>query len=222
MTLSEFINQHTGYYVDKLGRNSPTKTGLEYSGECVSIVFRYLKVFGDGYTANAYGNAKDYVNLTNSTKPKTPQDGDLIVYPNISPPYGHIGIYYKGKVFNQNPHKARLDPIGLYGSYVIVRPKLKQTLEVVKAPAIPKIGRYQTTDNLNIRTGAGTKLPRALVKNVTKNAQANVVNKSPNAYAVLKTGTNVDVSKFIWNADDKMYWAKIPSGFVSYNYLKKV
>lgn len=106
----------TGNYVDWYGNNL-------YCGQCATLA-RLALVYIWGHTNKPYGNAKDFVHTVTGTKVSKSKmkDGDIVIWTKCGY-YGHIGVAYKGKVLNQNPHKARLDNLSTYGSYVIIRPK---------------------------------------------------------------------------------------------------
>ncbi len=81
-----------------------------FSGECVSLVSQYLwRVYG--IKSGSWGNAVDYRSAGtggNQLKAKgfawstnkSFKNGDILVWG--SAPYGHIGIYYNGQVYDQN------------------------------------------------------------------------------------------------------------------------
>jgi hypothetical protein len=87
-----------------------------YSGECVSLVSQYLlQVYG--VTTGAWGNAIDYQSggsggshlVANGFSWSTDQsfaNGDILVWgPNAqagTSSYGHVGIWYGGRVYDQN------------------------------------------------------------------------------------------------------------------------
>ena len=126
MNTTDFYKKYKGKYVDTRGKTGSYVDWYGtnyYLGQCVSLARRCLvEIYG--YENRAYGNAKDFVNLAGGTKVSkaNAKNGYLVVYPYLGS-YGHIGMYYNGKVFNQNPHKARLDNLNTYGSYVIIKPK---------------------------------------------------------------------------------------------------
>ena len=101
-----------------------TKKGLVHvSHNCASLVLAWLRM--NNIVNAPQGHAKDYINLPNSKRVTNPVNGDLIVWSKSAPPYGHIGIYYNGRVFNQNPHRLRFDTLTRYGPYTVVRPDYK-------------------------------------------------------------------------------------------------
>ena len=122
--VAEYINEYQGKYVGKHGElGNKVSWSAPYQGQCASLVKYYLSLYGYQYDDNSYGDAKDYTSLKNSTIVTDPQDGDLVIWKGGK--YGHIGIYYQGKVFNQNPKAASLDEISDYdalGQPTFVRP----------------------------------------------------------------------------------------------------
>jgi N-acetylmuramoyl-L-alanine amidase CwlA len=98
--------------------------------------------------------------------------------------------------------------------------EINKFITPTKAPATPKVGRYQTTDNLNIRTGAGLNFRVKLNKEVSVDARTKTTSKNINDPATLRKGVNVDVLEI--KKVGTMYWGRIPSGWVSMDYLKGV
>ena len=125
--VADYINTYDGKFVGKHGELGKKVYWTQpYIGQCASLVKYYLALYGFEYDDNSYGDAKDYVNLKNSVIVDDPQDGDLVIW--TGGKYGHIGIYYQGKVFNQNPHAAKLYPLSKYkklGTPIFVRPNYK-------------------------------------------------------------------------------------------------
>jgi len=217
MNLKEFVEKYQGKYVDKYGNTSNVKSDKNYMGQCASLSRWYLNQLGDNYKADSYGNAKDYINIPNKQiiGYGKQQDGDLVVW--TGGQYGHIGIWYAGKVFNQNPHHARLDNIGYLntwglGNPIFVRPKLKQGVLENRKPKFD-IGTYITTSNMNVRVGTGTQHRIRLVKELTKDGQKNATSNNPNDNAVYKVGTVFNAINVYALADNSI-WAKTPSGFI--------
>lgn len=82
-----------------------------YPGECVSLVSQYL-LRVKGIKTGAWGNAVDYrsgASGGNQLKARgfkwstnrSFKDGDILVF-NRTAPYGHIGIWHGGKLYDQN------------------------------------------------------------------------------------------------------------------------
>lgn len=122
ISIHQFYNNNKGHYIKVDGKKAKAvdwNGSNGYAGQCASLVRQYLvQVYG--YTNKSYGNAKDYINIPNAHIVKIPRDGDLVVYPNMSE-WGHVGIYYKGKLIDQNPNKVTLH--ALYNSkQVYIRP----------------------------------------------------------------------------------------------------
>lgn len=90
------------------------------------------------------------------------------------------------------------------------------------APALWAVGKtYTCRENMNVRTGAGTSYRKKKVSEVTADARKHCVNKSANAYAVLKAGTRV-TCKAVKKQSNGYVWLQIPSGYVcAYNGSKK-
>jgi len=225
MNLQEFINKYSNKYVDKYGNTNYSSVGgaPNYGGQCASLARLYLNVVGD-YKQDTFGHGKDYINIPNAIRVSSPQNGDLVVYgATLSNPYGHVGIYYNGKVFSQNPNKASLSSLDAFkGTRVYIRPKLKSgALDVPKTTNKPSLGLYVTTANVNVRTGAGTNNRIKLVKELTIDGKKNATSSNSNANAVLKKGTRVSVLE-VKQDKNGMYWGRIPSGYVSLSYAKKL
>lgn len=89
---------------------SNTKLGdPAYAGQCVSYVRLYIEEVLGIKTA-VWGHAANYWTnpavLVHFEKVATPQDGDIVVWGddagNWTTQYGHIAIWYKGQILNQN------------------------------------------------------------------------------------------------------------------------
>lgn len=102
VSLATFISDTKG--------KSWANTSGNYSGECVSLISQYLwRVHG--IKNGTWGNAIDYksggtggkklksLGFTWSTN-KNFKNGDILIWKSGS--VGHIGIYYNGKVYDQN------------------------------------------------------------------------------------------------------------------------
>jgi len=98
------------------GKLDVTNIAGTYPGQCVSLVSRYL-LEDFGITSGAWGNAVDYragglggnqlqTRSFNWHTDTAFQNGDILVYgegPNHDPGInGHIGIWYNGRIFDQN------------------------------------------------------------------------------------------------------------------------
>lgn len=135
-TIDEFIS----YAQNKVFNNQGNvmninyvQTVSPYGGQCVSLAQGYMKYFG--CEVKARGNAIDWWRNFSSnglsayfTKSSTPSNGALIIT-NADPTYGHIGIYYNGKMLQQNyannPHARLLNITGSPYGYLI--PKFLST-----------------------------------------------------------------------------------------------
>lgn len=145
MNITEFYNTYKGKYVDKNGKiSSYVQNGEPFGGQCVSLVQAFmLKVCG--IPVKPRGHAKDFgkslVTSKLATKVNNLKNGDIIVYPTISAPYGHIGVYYNSKVFEQNPQKATL--MGLRNTkYEIYR--LNKYADANKQKTVPLPAGYKS------------------------------------------------------------------------------
>lgn len=128
------------------------------------------------------------------TKSYSPKQGDIVVRP------GHHVIIVIGSVTKPGTSKPA----------------------AAAAPNIWAVGKtYTCRENMNVRTGAGTSYRKKKVSEVTADARKHCVNKSVNAYAVLKAGTRVTCKKVV-KAKNGYVWLQIPSGYVcAYNGSKK-
>lgn len=102
-------NSVTSFYQATAGRAWPNVNG-GYTGECVSLVSQYLNRV-HGIRSGAWGNAIDYRaggsggaqlaarGFTWRTD-RNFRDGDIIVW--AGGPYGHVGVWYAGQVYDQN------------------------------------------------------------------------------------------------------------------------
>lgn len=144
MTVQEFYNKYKGKYVTAYGKTSSyLQWNDPYGGQCASLVRQYL-VQVCGYPDRPYGNGKDFVNIPNGKIVSKPQNGDIIVFPNMTE-WGHVAIYLDGKMFDQNPDKAKLHTI-YSGKKIYIRPK------GVKVTVAKPVGVVTyVTENGNIR-----------------------------------------------------------------------
>lgn len=227
-TIKEFIEFYKNKRVDKYGKtNDKVQAFNPYGGQCVSLVKYFLTVFGIGYTQDSYGNAKDYINLPKATIIKNKKDlknGDLIIWTGGT--YGHIGIWYNNKVFNQNPHPASLHDLNYFdnwglGKPLFYRPRLKDNIDSNK-PVKPALGRYVTIDYLKIRTGPSTDYKTEKIKNITIDAKAKVTYTNSESLAILKKGVQVDILSVHYNDKEQRWWGRTFSGYIAMDYLKKV
>lgn len=223
MTFNEFVKKYLGKATD-----IDNVSGVQ----CVDLAKMYIKDV-IGAKPLAIGNAHAYYDDFNNTYLKKyfkripykngnkPQRGDLVVwgkYYNGRSQYGHIAIAtgratdsvlytydqnWGGKEMKEVKHTYT----GLLG---YLRP-LDQTniKEVEKLPSF-KIGHnYKLLDNMNVRTGAGTKYARKKRKELTPDGKKHAKNT---IYAVLKAGTTVTLAEV--KTADKEVWGKIPSGWI--------
>lgn len=103
---------------------------------------------------------------------------------------------------------------GITGQVASVQPsQLTQTQPSTSKPTAKATGTYEVTaSDLSVRTGPGTNYSRLKHSQLTKNAKAHDKDND----GCLDKGTRVTVSSWSGN------WAKIPSGWVCGDYLKKV
>ena len=123
------------FYTWAHGQGTVTNMQGTYPGQCVSLISQYLnKCFG--LSPGAWGNAVDYWTNTNPnilTKfnkiPTTSfENGDILVWGKgaWTSNYGHIAIWYNGKLFQQNYNNTlRIsdNPFFSYGFLGVLRPK---------------------------------------------------------------------------------------------------
>ncbi|NMM23587.1 MAG: hypothetical protein HHJ11_08835, partial [Phycicoccus sp.] len=110
------------FVANNLGRQLSNAQGT-YPGECVSLVSQYLlQVFS--ITTGSWGNAVDYrsggsggahmaANGFSWHADQSFQNGDILVWSGGTENYGHIAVWYNGKIFDQNyagRRTAGLDP----------------------------------------------------------------------------------------------------------------
>lgn len=125
ISLEKFIEKTKGTKVDVPWVQSESRL----KGQCVSLVQTYLQECLE-QPAKARGNAKDwvqsYVNEGLGHTSADQKDGDIIVFPNEAGGYGHIAIYFEGKLYDQNNlrHDNGLAGIGeiFSNDYVTLRP----------------------------------------------------------------------------------------------------
>lgn len=131
--IDEFITYAQGKVFNSQGNVmniNYVQTSYPYGGQCVSLAQGFMKYFG--CEVKARGNAIDWWRNFNSnglsayfTKSGSPVNGALCIT-NGDPTYGHIGVYYNGKMLQQNyagsPYARLLPIIGTVYGYLI--PKL--------------------------------------------------------------------------------------------------
>ena len=126
MTLEQFK-------IKTLGNTYGNPVTNTWVGECVSYVRQYMEQVLDIKTA-VWGHALNYWTnpsvLQYFTKVQTPQDGDIVVWGDDvgswTSSVGHIAIWYKGKILNQNYRglkKVTLNNIFTPGLLGYLRPK---------------------------------------------------------------------------------------------------
>lgn len=108
-TLEQFKTDTLGGRFGVPGTSNTNLGDPAYAGQCVSYVRLYMEEVLGIKTA-VWGHAVNYWTnpsvLVHFDKVKTPQDGDIVVWgddPGIwTTEYGHIAIWYKGQILNQN------------------------------------------------------------------------------------------------------------------------
>ena len=75
---------------------------------------------------------------------------------------------------------------------------------------------FTLTDNMNVRTGAGTNYPVKTVSQLTVNGRENAVDKSASAQAVFKSGTEITALevKAVYSPQRVEVWFRCPSGWI--------
>ena len=207
------------HYKDKTDKKGAKGNCTQYSRGRISelsnkeIKMPFLNVVTkDG--KNWYDNAPKELK-----KGMTPKLGAIIIWAHTTKSNGHVGnvedIYPNGDIlvsmsgFASYLFKTRIltkksgyvySDYKLLGFiYPIIEYKQSKTF-IVESP------RY-------VRKGAGTEFDIKKVKELTKNGQANCVNKNKNANAQYKKGTRFSVKDII-KASNGSYWALTPSGYV--------
>ncbi len=118
-----------------------------------------------------------------------------------------VTAYVKGTILNISKEQ---NGWGYTGTCWV---KLEYTEKVSSNNTSNTLGTYEVTANdLSVRTGPGENYRRKTYNELTVDAKKHDYDKD----GCLNKGTRVTVSK--WNGN----WAKIPSGWVSGDYLKKV
>lgn len=150
ISLKQFIDENNGKYVS-------FKDSDKHPKECVTLVQEYLRQCY-GIPFKARGNAKDWANGAGiGTVVKTPEYGDLVVFPNHKE-YGHIGIYidangyfdqYNGKKASYTNRSVPTNSKRIYVRVKGTRPKDEVTSNVYvvkKGDTLSKIAsKYETT-----------------------------------------------------------------------------
>lgn len=129
-TIDEFIAYAQGKVFNSQGNVmniNYVQTSYPYGGQCVSLAQGFMKYFG--CEVRARGNAIDWWRNFNSnglsayfTKSGNPVNGALCIT-NGDPTFGHIGVYYNGRMLQQNyagsPYARLLPIIGTVYGYLI-------------------------------------------------------------------------------------------------------
>jgi hypothetical protein len=225
MNYSEFIKKYNG-------------KGIDYDGvagvQCVDLAKQYLHdVFG--INAGSWGNAHAYYDNFNSisalknnfnriayTSNFVPQQGDIVVWSKtLNGNYGHIAIA-TGEGDKTYFYSYDQNWTGKHDVCTKIKHTYKCVAGVLRAKSAStassstvgfKIGSYTLTENVKVRTGAGTNYSQKLRSQLTANGQAHALSQT---YAVLKSGTAVTVSEIKAVGND--VWGKIPSGWIAIYY----
>lgn len=224
MNITEFYNKYKNTYITKNGGTSNyVQDGEPFGGQCVSLVQAFMyKVCG--IPVKARGHAKDFgQNLVANKLAKeisfnSIKNGDIIVFQDLGlykgVYYGHIGIYYNGKVFDQNPHKAKLSNI--YGGRKKVY-RLNKYADANKQKAVPlpagyksfgKTRTYQCKTNIVVQSWHGLNTNPQMYKPYFKKGET------------FKSGGYVDYKDIRWL---RVTWKNgTIVGYVPETYLKYI
>lgn len=106
---------------------------------------------------------------------------------------------------------VKADRAGYY--YLLTPTTKKKTTTTTPAPAVKyKDGKYILSDDMVIRTGAGTNYGAKKVRDLTKDGQKHCTSKVLTATAILKKGTVVSAN--IIKVSSTQHWLKVPSGYI--------
>lgn len=209
-SIDEFISYAQGKVFNNQGNVmniNYVQTSYPYGGQCVSLAQGFMKYFG--CEVKARGNAVDWWRNFNSnglsayfTKSGSPINGALCIT-NADPTFGHIGVYYNGKMLQQNyagsPY-ARLLPItGTVWGYLI--------------PKFSISSNYSDSQLINEHAYATLKY------DVQKRRD------TPNGMAVetLKTGRKLEYTqKWVGNGHRYISWVEHQADGASYRYFVAV
>lgn len=209
-TIDEFINYAAGKVFNNQGNVmniNYVQTSYPYGGQCVSLAQGFMKYFG--CEVKARGNAIDWWRNFNSnglsayfTKSGSPVNGALCIT-NGDPTYGHIGVYYNGKMLQQNyagsPYARLLPIIGTVYGYLI--------------PKFSVSSNYNDSQLINEHAYATLKY------DIQKRRDA------PTGMAVetLKTGRKLEYTqKWVGNGHRYISWVEHQSDGASYRYFVAV
>lgn len=229
MTFDEFVKKYNGKATD-------------YDGGCGAQCVDTAKLYMDkvlGIKIGAIGNAEAYWRRYNelpilknnfdripNTPDFIPQKGDIVVWDLRHGKYGHIAIadgvgttsyFYSydqnwgGKAMKRVKHTYK---DGFAG---VLRPKKNNvvTQNPVQNVAKYSTGTYQTTANVNVRTGAGTNYKAKTAKELTTNAREQNRKLGNGNYNGYLKGVVCTVTKVEGN------WGLTSSGWICLDYAKK-
>lgn len=158
-TIDEFIAYAQGKVFNSQGNVmniNYVQTSYPYGGQCVSLAQGFMKYFA--CEVRARGNAIDWWRNFNSnglsayfTKSGSPVNGALCIT-NGDPTFGHIGIYYNGRMLQQNyagnPYARLLPILGTVYGYLI--PKFSVSSNYSASQLIKEHGKATFINDIKI------------------------------------------------------------------------
>ena len=209
-TIDEFIAYAQGKVFNSQGNVmniNYVQNSYPYGGQCVSLAQGFMKYFG--CEVRARGNAIDWWRNFNSnglsayfTKSGNPVNGALCIT-NGDPTFGHIGVYYNGRMLQQNyagsPYARLLPIIGTVYGYLI--------------PKFSVSSNYNDSQLINEHAYATLKY------DIQKRRD------TPTGMAVetLKTGRKLEYTqKWVGNGHRYISWVEHQSDGASYRYFVAV
>lgn len=141
-TPSQFYQRLKGKYIDSVGKiGSKLSWIANYMGQCASLVRQFL-VQCYGYPDRPYGDGGDFGSIPKGKRLKTPKDWCIIVYPKQAGlPYGHVAIFYKGKMISQNPNKVAIIPLWKGNKFYVQPHVFKKPTAPAPTKPKPKVSR---------------------------------------------------------------------------------
>lgn len=185
MYFEDFYNTYKG---KRIGKGCQTSTYIQqvdpFCGQCVSAIVSALWKCAGKPKNKTYGNAAQWVNAP-YTKVSKPKNGDIIVYPDLAYPYGHIAWYWNGEQLGQNPGTFGFTKL-YSGRKIYLRPtgmqfKPKSTPQsTAKTPVkakpwpskgikFPKLIKYKALVNMKVRSTPDTTVSNNIVSSMSKN-----------------------------------------------------
>lgn len=128
---AQFYQKYKGKYI-KIGGGTVSSVDWDgtngFGGQCATLGREYISQCY-GYGNRSYGHGYNYVDIPKGKILSKPENWCLIVWPIQSGlPYGHVAIYYKGKMISQNPNTVALMTIWS-GKKYYVRPYQYNSVE---------------------------------------------------------------------------------------------